>query len=343
MSRRITIAERRVPRRERGGRRDSLAEFSMKRTIRVFAPATIANLGPGFDVLGLALAAPGDRLDAELCDHPGVELVEVTGDAGLLSRDSEKNVAGRAASDALRRARINGADACGVRLWLHKQMPLASGLGSSGASSAAGAVAVNELLGRPLSTAEVVLSAMEGERGASGTPHADNVAPSVMGGVVLVRSYDPFEVVALPFPPALCIAVVHPHCKVSTAEARKLVKARTYSIDEVVPNLGNIAALVAALASGDLALLGRSIQDRLVEPVRAPFIPAFATVKDAALRAGALGCSIAGSGPSVFAFAPDEDAARRIGTAMQGAFLAGAGLASDIFSGPVSREGARVV
>jgi homoserine kinase len=222
-------------------------------------------------------------------------------------------------------------------------MPLASGLGSSGASSAAGAVAMNELLDRPLSQAEVVLSAMEGERAASGTPHADNVAPSVMGGVVLVRSYDPFEVVSLPLPSALCVAVVHPHCKVSTAEARRLVKARTYSIDEVVPNLGNLAALVAALASGDLPLLGRSIHDRLAEPVRAPLIPGFAAVKDAALHAGALGCSIAGSGPSVFAFTSDEDDAARVGAAMQAAFSTAAGLASDLFAGKVSRQGARVI
>jgi homoserine kinase len=315
----------------------------MKANVRVFAPATIANLGPGFDVLGLALGAPGDLLDAELSSHAGVEIVEVTGDDGQLSRDPARNVAGRSAADVLRRAAEKGAGAAsGVRLWLHKQMPLASGLGSSGASSAAGAVAVNELLGQPLSEHEVVLSAMEGERAASGTPHADNVAPSVMGGVVLVRSYDPFEVVALPVPPALCVTVVHPHCKVSTAEARRLVKARLFSIDEVIPNLGNVAALVAALASGDLALLGRSIQDRLVEPVRAPLIPGFHAVKEAALGAGALGCSIAGSGPSMFAFASDVDTAIAIGGAMQAAFRA-AGLDSDLFTGPVSTRGARCI
>ncbi len=166
----------------------------MNRRIRVFAPATVANLGPGFDVLGLALSRPGDELEAELTDHPGIEIVEITGDRGLLSRDADKNVVGRAAADVLRRAGANR----GVRLWLHKQMPLASGLGSSGASSAAGAVAVNELLGKPLAERDVVASAMEGERAASGTPHADNVAPSVMGGIVLVRSYQPFEVIALP-------------------------------------------------------------------------------------------------------------------------------------------------
>jgi homoserine kinase len=307
--------------------------------IRVFAPATIANIGPGFDVLGLALSSPGDLLEAELSDTPGVEMVEVTGDGGKLSREAMENVASRAAGDVLRRAGTTK----GLRLWLHKQMPLASGLGSSGASSAAGAVAANEILGRPLTPRDVVLSAMEGECAASGTPHADNVAPSVMGGFVLVRSYDPFEVVPLPVPDGLHVAVVHPHCQVSTAEARRLVNERTYSLDAIVPNLGSVAALVAALYRNDLPLLGRSIDDRIIEPLRAALIPGFARVKAAALAAGGLGCSIAGSGPSVFAFAGDVGSAQRIGAAMQKAFKDAARLDSDLFSGKVSTEGARVV
>jgi homoserine kinase len=310
----------------------------MNGRIRVFAPATVANLGPGFDVLGLALSRPGDELEAELIDTPGVAIADVTGDGGILSRSPEKNVVGRAAADVLRRAGARQ----GIRLWLHKQMPLASGLGSSGASSAAGAVAANELLGRPLSPREVVLSAMEGERAASGSAHADNVAPSVLGGIVLVRSYQPFDLVQLPVPDTLHISVVHPHCEVSTAEARRLVKGRTYSLDEIVANLGNIAALVAGLACGDLALVGRSIEDRLVEPVRARLIPGFDAVKKAALDAGGLGCSIAGSGPSVFAFADGAAAASAVGGAMQAAFRSAAGLESDLFAGKVSRTGARV-
>lgn len=311
----------------------------MERRIRVFAPATVANLGPGFDVLGLALCQPGDELEAELSEGPGVEIVEVTGDGGALSRDPERNVAGRAAADVLKRAGARQ----GLRLWLRKQMPLASGLGSSGASSAAGAFAANELIGRALAERDVVLSAMEGERAASGTPHADNVAPSVMGGIVLVRSYDPFEVVSLPVPSNLHISVVHPHCRVSTAEARKLVKEKRYALDEIVPNLGNVAALVAGLASGDLELVGRSIHDRLVEPIRAQLIPGFSAVKDGAMAAGALGCSISGSGPSVFAFVRDADSAARVGKAMQAAFKSSAGLASDLFAGKVSTGGARVL
>lgn len=313
--------------------------------VRVFAPATIANLGPGFDVLGLALTSPGDVVEAEPSSAAGVQIVEVTGDHGLLSRDPAENVAGRAAGDVLRRASQPGrrTDVRGIRLWVHKQMPLASGLGSSGASSAAGAVAANEALGGPLAQHEVLLSAMEGERAASGTPHADNVAPSVLGGIVLIRSYQPFEVVSLPVPAALRVAVVHPHCNVATAEARTLVKDRTYPLDAVVPNLGNIAAFVAALYSGNLPLLGRSIEDRLVEPLRARLIPGFESVRHAAVRSGALGCSIAGSGPSMFAFASDDDSAREIARAMQAAFKSAAGLDSDLFSGPISPSGAHVV
>ena len=307
--------------------------------LRVFAPATVANIGPGFDVLGLALSRPGDVLEAELSDRPGVEIIDITGDGGRLSRDAMKNVAGRAAGDVLRRA----GSTRGLRLWLHKQMPLASGLGSSGASSAAGAVAANEILGRPLSPRDVVLSAMEGECAASGTPHADNVAPSVLGGFVLVRSYDPFELVQLPVPEGLRVAVVHPHCQVSTAEARRLVKDRTYGLDVIVPNTGSVAALVAALYRADLPLLGRSIDDRIIEPLRATLIPGFAAVKQAAFDAGALGCSIAGSGPSVFAFADSDEAAGRIGAAMQAAFTSHARLDSDLFCGKVSTEGARVI
>ena len=308
------------------------------RRLRVFAPATIANIGPGFDVLGLALSTPGDVLEVELSKAPGVEIVEITGDGGRLTRDSMKNVAGRAALDLLRRA----GSPDGLRLWLHKQMPLASGLGSSGASSAAGAFAANEILGRPFPIRDVVLSAIEGECAASGTPHADNVAPSVMGGFVLVRSCDPFDIVQLPVPDGLRVAVVHPHCQVSTAEARRLVKERTYGLDVIVPNIGSVAALVAALYIGDLQLLGRSIDDRIIEPLRATLIPGFEGVKSAALAAGALGCSIAGSGPSVFAFADDDAAARRIGEAMQMAFRS-ARLDSDLFWGKVSTEGARVI
>jgi len=225
---------------------------------------------------------------------------------------------------------------------LHKQMPLGSGLGSSAASSVGGAVAVNALFGDMLSKHDIVNCALHGEAAASGTAHADNVAPSVFGGIVLIRTSDPLDVISLPVPTALRVVVVHPHTEVLTAEARRLVAERHYTIDQAVHNLGNVAALVTALHQENLALFARSISDALVEPVRAPLVPGYATVKKAALDAGALGCSISGSGPSVVAFADSDTLAEHVATAIEDAFLSHS-LTSDRYVGPVNGTGAQVV
>jgi homoserine kinase len=310
--------------------------------VRVFAPATVSNVGPGFDVLGFALHRPGDIVEAERADAPGVELVEVTGDEGALPADARRNAAGISAADVLRRAGP-GRAAGGIRLWLRKGMPLSSGLGSSGASSAAGAVAANELLGRPLAIEDVVRSAMAGERAACGSAHADNVAPSILGGMVLIRCYDPLDLVRLPVPDGLFVAVVHPHCQVSTAEARDRLAHRPFALPDIVANTGNMGALVAALHQGNLSLLGRSIADRLIEPARAGMIPGFAAVKRAALDAGALGCAASGSGPSMFALADADDTAAGVAQAMRAAFRLHAALDSDAWVGPISRDGAHLL
>ena len=311
----------------------------MSDRLRVFAPASTSNLGPGFDVLGLALEEPGDVIEAERSETAGVQIVEVTG-APSLSTDPTRNTAGVAASAVL--DQIDPAETVGVRLWVHKKMPLASGLGSSAASSVAAAVAVNELCSGGLSRDALVECALEGEKAASGTAHADNVAPSLLGGIVLVRSFAPLDLVSLPVPSALRIVVIHPHTQVQTAMARRRVAERRFEISQAVANLGNIAALVSALHTGDLDLLGRSIHDALVEPIRAPLVPAFGAVKDAALAAGSLGCSISGSGPSIFAFADDDGRATGVADAMQGAFRR-SGLGSDRYVGPVNTIGARVL
>lgn len=283
-------------------------------------------------------------MEAELIDVPGVEIAEVTGDGGLLNRDPTKNVAGVAARSVLSHLVASGqAAGPGVRLRVHKQMPLASGLGSSAASSVAGAMAANEVLGRPLSRRELLVHALAGERAASGSAHADNAAPSLLGGIVLIRGYEPLEVVELPVPSALRVAVVHPHCRVETAGARALLRGHPFAIDQAVANLGNLGALVAGLYRDDLELVGRSIEDRMVEPLRVSLIPGYSNVKDAARRAGALGCSISGSGPSVFAFTDSDAAAARVAAAMSDAFLDAAGLASDRFVGPVNLTGACIV
>ena len=304
---------------------------------RVFAPATASNLGPGFDVLGLALERPGDVVEAELRDEPGVEISRVTG-ADSLGTDPRRNVVGIAAQAVLDHLGVTDR---GVRLALHKQMPLGSGLGSSAASSVAGAAAVAALLGDALPQEALVRCALRGEAAVSGAPHADNVAPCVLGGIVLIRGDDPLDLVRLPVPEALRIVLVHPHVEVLTAEARRLVARHRFAIGPAVANLGNIAALVHALHTGDLELFGRSIRDALVEPIRAPLVPGFAAVRQAALDAGALGCSISGSGPSLFAFAASDTAAQAVAEAMHTAFAA-AGVASDRYVGPINRRGAGV-
>ena len=311
----------------------------MHARVRVFAPATVSNLGPGFDVLGLALHRPGDVVEAEVRDDAGVDLADVSGDGGLLPRDAARNAAGVAAAEVLRL--VGGA--AGLRLRLLKGMPLASGLGSSGASAAAGAVAANEALGRPLGEDDLVRCAMAGERAACGSAHADNVAPAVLGGIVLVRSCDPLDLVRLPVPDGLYIAVVHPHCEVSTSEARARLAGRTFALKDIVANAGNLGALVAALHQGNLALLGRCIDDHLVEPVRAAMIPAYGDVRAAARDAGALGCGISGSGPSMFALCDSDDTAAGTAVAMRRAFRDRAALGSEAWVSPVNRAGAHVV
>ncbi len=318
----------------------------MTQRFRVFAPASVSNLGPGFDVLGLALHQLGDIVEAELADQPGVSIEEVTGDEGRLSRDARVNVVGVAAAHVLERARARvasgaaSADTRGIRLRLHKQMPMASGLGSSGASSAAGAFAANEALDRPFSREELVASAMEGERVATGDRHADNVAPALLGGIVLIRSYTPLELLSLPVPAHLRIVVAHPHCDVSTAAARAILRDRAFRLGDIVANQGNLAALVHALHRSDLELLGRAIEDHLVEPARRGLIPGFAQVRAAACEAGALGCSISGSGPTLFALCASDEAGREIGNAMRDAFRSAAGLDSDIHVGAINILGA---
>jgi len=330
----------------------------MPSTVRVFAPASASNLGPGFDVLGLALERPGDLVEAEFMDAPGVEIAELTGDDGQLNRDPAQNVAGVAATSVLSHLAAAGgvrrppADRRGepaatlslplpgVRLRVHKQMPLASGLGSSAASSVAGALAVNELFDRPLSRRDLLVHALAGERAASGSVHADNAAPSLLGGFVLIRGYEPLEVIELPVPAALRVTLVHPHCRVETAKARALLRGHGFTIEQAVANLGNLGALVAGLYRDDLELIGRAIEDRLVEPLRMSLIPGYAAVKAAAREAGALGCSISGSGPSVFAFTDSDVTAARVADAMREAFRQAAGLDSDSYSGPVNTIGA---
>jgi homoserine kinase len=304
--------------------------------ITAFAPATVANLGPGLDVLGLALARPGDRVTAHLVPGGGVTIEAVTGDGGALSLDATKNTAGIAAQATITKAGVS----TGVSLTLQKGMPIGSGLGSSAASAAAAAYAVNLLIGSPLRKAELIGPCLAAEAAVAGR-HADNVAPALLGGLILIRSIDPLDLVRLPVPEGLVVAVVTPKMELSTREARAALP-KDVPLSSLVRNSANVAALVSACYSGDLGLLARSMTDAVATPARAPLIPGCERVIEAALDAGALGSSISGAGPSIFALCRSERSAREVSSAMVAAF-AEYGLAAEAIASPADCPGARRV
>ena len=260
-------------------------------------------------------------------------MVSIKGDGGKLPRDPLKNTAAVAVNGFMSKIGFP----FGVEISLEKRMPLSSGLGSSAASAVAAVFAANLLAGSPLPTRALLPFTMEAEKAACGSAHADNVAPSLLGGFVLIRSYEPLDIVQLPVPAGLSCAVAHPHAELRTEDARRILK-KEIRLSDAIRQWGNLAALVAALYSGDLGLLGRSLQDVVAEPARSMLIPGFAAVKAAALSAGALGCSISGSGPSVFALCATTEESSRAGEAMVGAFRK-AGLASDLYISAVNTKG----
>ncbi len=306
--------------------------------IAAFAPATVSNVACGFDVLGFALDEPGDIVMAEPMDAPGVVVRAIEGDGGRLPVDPVRNTAGAAVAALLAHLQT----VRGVALTIHKGLPLESGIGSSGASAVAAVVAANELLGRPVSTDVLLTCAMAGEQAGCGSPHADNVAPALFGGFVLARQAWPPDVVRLPVPDGLACALLHPHLAVNTGTARALL-GDTVPLGDAVRQWGNLGALVAALFTGDRALLARSLEDVIAEPRRASLVPGFYEVKAAALASGALGCSLSGSGPSVFALAESVEAAARAGEAMQQAFARASTAGSDLYVSAVGRAGARII
>ena len=269
--------------------------------IEAFAPATVSNLGPGFDCLGLALRQPGDVVRARRSESPGVRIVAVEGDGGKLPRDANKDTAGVAVQAMLRKY----APEAGIELEVHKGLPLGSGLGSSGASACAALVAADAVLDLGLAPAQLVDLAREGERVACGAAHPDNVAPCILGGVVLIPQLEPLRLIPLPMPDDLWLAVYTPGCSVSTAEARAVLPSHV-PLASTVQQAGRLGLLVHALHVGDLSLLGEAIVDEVVEPCRARLIPGYLDAKVACLEAGALACSISGSGPTTFALAGSQ-------------------------------------
>jgi homoserine kinase len=307
----------------------------MKNEVRVFAPASVGNAIVGFDILGLALTKPGDEIVARRSDVPGLRIVDISGDEGKLPYDVEKNTAGFAALSLLRHL---GQTALGIELEIHKRMPFGSGLGSSAASAVGGAYAVNLLLGSPLSKNELLPFAMHGEQLASGGFHADNVAPSLLGGIILICSNQNLDVHALPVPDELFAAVVYPEVEVLTKTARSILKP-DISLRQHIEQSGFLGGFVTALFRSDYDLMARTLRDIVIEPQRAQLIPNFHQVQEATLSAGALGCSISGAGPSMIALCRGEDIAYIAGHTMQQVFSA-AGIRNELFISAVNPHGA---
>jgi homoserine kinase len=285
-----------------------------------YAPGSIGNLGPGLDVLGCAVEGAGDTVSAEFTDARGVTVVDPGHPS--LSTDPTMHASAIAAMAVVRRATHMGATtpAGGIALRVSKGLPLSAGQGGSAASAVAGAAAVNALIGSPLSRDELLEAALFSETQVAGR-HLDNIAPSYMGGIVLIRSLDPIDVMAIPVPASLHVVLASPEQSLRTAEARAVLPVEV-SLHVALHQAAQVAGIVAALHTGDLSFLGRCIDDRIAEPVRSNLLPGFARAKQAALAAGALGVSVSGAGPTAFALCDGEAEGQRIAAAMCDAYRA---------------------
>jgi homoserine kinase len=305
--------------------------------VTAYAPGGVGNVGPGLDIMGLAVAGLGDTVRAEWSAEPGIRIMDPGHDA--LPREAERHTSALAARAVLERA--GGArDGRGLALYVRKELPLSGGQGGSAASAVAAAVAVNRLLGGPLDRIALVEACLTAEEAVAGR-HADNIAPALLGGIVLIRSMEPLDLVQLPVPEELFVVLVRPDQQLRTLEGRSVLP-REVSRAVALHQAAQVAAVVAALAAGDYALLGRAIDDRIAEPARAPLLPGFPEAKAAGLAAGALGSSISGSGPTAFALARGRDSGDRVGAAMAAAY-AGRGMSCDVRVAPVDRVGAQIL
>jgi homoserine kinase len=307
------------------------------KSIKASAPATVANVSCGFDIFGFAVEAPADEVIVTLTDKPGVTIAKIIGDDGRLPLEAEKNTCGVAVLEFLKAVNSN----YGAEIILYKNLPLGSGMGSSAASSAAALVAINELHGNPLTREQLLPFAMESERIACGSAHADNVAPSLLGGFVLIRGYAPLDVATIPTPANLFCTLVHPHLELKTEDSRRVLKP-TIPIKDAITQWGNIAGMVVGLMKPDYGLIQRSLNDVVAEPIRSVLIPGFYKIKEEAIKAGALGCGISGSGPTIFALSTERTIAQTVGEAMQKQFDL-LQLKSDVFVSKINGEGAMIL
>lgn len=307
------------------------------KSVRAFAPATVANVSCGFDILGFAIDSMGDIVEVREKEGPGLKVRSISGDGGRLPYEADKNtcsVAIQAMLDEL------GKDV-GMEIFLQKGLPLGSGMGSSAASAVAALVAANSFLGEPFEKKQLLPFAMVAEKVACGAGHADNVAPSLLGGFVLIRDYHPLDVIKLPVPDGLHCTLLHPHFELKTSDSRSVLRD-SISLKHSTIQSGNVAGLVAALFQEDFDLIGRSLRDVIAEPYRATLIPGFYEVKEAVKSAGALGIGISGSGPTLFALSKGEERVQSIIDAAQQVYDS-IGLGVDAYHSSINTEGAFVL
>lgn len=304
--------------------------------IKIFAPATVANVSCGFDSMGFAVDTMGDEMTFTKTAERGVQITEITGADGL-SLNPTENAAGVVALAMLAKHPVN----FGIKITMHKGFSPGSGLGSSAASSAGAAFGVNELLNKPFSTLELTKFSMLGEEAACGTPIADNVAAAVYGGFVLIRSYDPLDIIKLPVPDELQLVAIHPQIEVKTKDAREVLPDNV-PLKSAVTQWANVGGLVSGLHTSDYQLISNSLTDVIVEPARKHLIPHFDLVKSEAIKAGALGAGISGSGPTIFALCKGEEIAKKVQAAIQNAY-ADKNIDFTLFSSKINTQGVRIL
>ncbi len=303
--------------------------------IRIFSPATIANISCGFDALGLALDALGDEMLFRKTLNKGLQISKIEG--ANLSFDIDKNVAGVVANVMLQQHPV----AFGIEIEIYKNFKPGSGLGSSAASASGTAFAINELLGKPFSKLELTKFAMLGEEAACGSQIADNVSAALYGGFILVRSYEPLDIVQLPTPSHLFATVIHPQIEIKTADARNVLKSEV-PLKDAITQWANVGGLVSGLFKDDYDLIGRSLKDVIVEPARKHLIPHFDTIKQMAIQCGALGAGISGSGPTIFALSKGEEIAKKVAQSMHDVYVK-TNIEFIIYTSKINSEGVKIL
>lgn len=303
--------------------------------IKIFCPATIANLNCGFDILGLCLEGIGDEMIIRKSAEKGIKITKIVG--ADLPYDTKKNVAGVAALALLENLELD----FGFEIEIYKNIKTGSGIGSSSASAAGAVYGINELLGKPFSKVELVNFAMKGEVVASGSEHADNVAPCLLGGFTLIRGYEPLDVIQMASPNELYAVVLHPHIEVKTSDARAVIQPMV-SLKSAITQTGNLGGFIAGLYTNDYDLISRSLKDVLVEPFRKHLIPNFDEVKNTAIQNGALGAGISGAGPSIFALCKGKESAEKVANAMKESYQS-TGIEFDIHLSKVNLKGTEIM